>query len=102
MDLAVFDMDNDKYIGALFMIVPFTKWGAATPFETKQPDAILRCIKDCMRQMGGLPETVYSDMEGSFSSREVQNYFKNNKMVVYEHACRLCGTPNQNNQPICL
>jgi hypothetical protein len=80
MDLAFFDMENDKYIGALFMIDPFTKYAAATPFETKQPDEILRCIKDCMRQMGSLPETVYSDMEGSFSSREVQNYFKNNNI----------------------
>ena len=41
MDLGFFDMQDEKYIGALFMIDIFTKFAVAIPFKTKQPHEIL-------------------------------------------------------------
>ena len=76
MDLAFFDMQDEKYIGALFMIDIFTKFAVAIPFKTKQPHEILECIKEGISKMGGKPETFYTDNEGSFNSKEVQAYFK--------------------------
>ena len=78
MDLAFFDMQDETYIGALFMIDIFTKLAVAIPFKTKQPHEILECIKEGINKMGGKPETFYTDFEGSFNSKEVQAYFKDN------------------------
>ena len=78
MDLGFFDMQDEKYIGALFMIDIFTKFAVAIPFKTKQPHEILECIKEGINKMGGKPETFYTDFEGSFNSKEVQAYFKDN------------------------
>ena len=78
MDLAFFDMNDDKYIGALFMIDIFTKYAVAVPFKTKQTHEILECIKTGIKDMGGKPETFYTDFEGSFASKEIQVYFNDN------------------------
>ena len=72
MDLAFFDMEDPDYIGCLCMIDIYTKYAAAVPFKTKQPREILECIKECIKNMGGKPETLFSDFEGSFNSKEVQ------------------------------
>jgi hypothetical protein len=80
MDLGFFDMQDEKYIGALFMIDIFTKFAVAIPFKTKQPHEILECIKEGISKMGGKPETFYTDFEGSFNSKEVQAYFKDNNI----------------------
>jgi hypothetical protein len=76
MDLAFFDMNDEKYIGALFMIDIFTKFAVAIPFKTNQTHEILECIKQGIDKMGGKPETFYTDNEGSFNSKEIQAYFK--------------------------
>ena len=80
MDLAFFDMNDDKYIGALFMIDIFTKYAVAIPFKTKQTHEILECIKQGITKMGGKPVTLYTDNEGSFNSKEIQSYFKDNNI----------------------
>jgi len=80
MDLAFFDMNDDKYIGALFMIDIFTKYAVAIPFKTKQTPEILECIKTGIKGMGGKPETFYTDNEGSFNSKEIQAYFRDNNI----------------------
>ena len=69
-------MNDEKYIGALFMIDIFTKLAVAIPFKTKQTHEILECIKQGIDKMGGTPETFYTDNEGSFNSKEIQAYFK--------------------------
>ena len=82
MDLAFFpdDDEDEKYQGVLFMIDPFSKYASGYPFKSKQPYEILNCIKECIEKMGGKPETIYSDFEGSFTSKEIQNYFKDNNI----------------------
>jgi hypothetical protein len=75
MDLAFFDMQDEKYIGALFMIDIFTKFAVAIPFKPKQPHEILECIKKGVSKMVGKPETFFADFEGSFNSKEIQAYF---------------------------
>ena len=76
MDLAFFDMDDDKYIGALVMIDIFTKFAAAVPFKTKKPEEILDCIKEGIKKMDGKPQTFYTDNEGAFNATAVQQYVK--------------------------
>jgi hypothetical protein len=78
MDLAFFDMKDPVYIGALVMIDIFTKYATAVPFKTKQPDELLKCIKEGMHKMGGKPGTFYTDNEGSFLSKDIQKYFTEN------------------------
>ena len=78
MDLAFFDMKDPTYIGALVMIDIFTKYATALPFKTKLPEEVLNCIKGGIQKMGGQPETFYTDNEGSFLSKDIQKYFKDN------------------------
>lgn len=73
--LHFFDMNDDKYIGALRMIDIFSKCAAVVPFKTKQPDEILECIKKGIHRMGGKPKMFYTDNEGSFNSKIVENIF---------------------------
>ena len=76
MDLAFFDMKDPVYIGALVMIDIFTKYATAVPFKTKQPDELLKCIKEGIHKMGGDPLTFYTDNEGSFCQRTYRNISK--------------------------
>ena len=75
MDLAFFDMDDDKYIGALVMIDIFTKFAAAIPFQTEKPEEILECIKEGIKTMDRKPKTFYTDNAGAFSASLAQQYF---------------------------
>ena len=80
MDLAFFDMKDPVYIGALVMIDIFTKYATAVPFKTKQPEELLKCIKEGIHKMDGKPETFYTDNEGSFLSKDIQKYFNDNNI----------------------
>jgi hypothetical protein len=89
MDLAFFDMNDPVYIGALCMIDIFTKYASVMPFKTKKPDEILECIKEGIKRMGGKPKLFYTDNEGSFNSKEIQQYFKDNNiehLITNTHA----------------
>ena len=48
------------------------------PLKMKQPVGVLEGIKKGFENMGGKPTSVYSDDEGAFNSKDVQNYFLTN------------------------
>lgn len=52
------------------------KYAKAIPIKTKKPESILFAIKEVIKKMGGQPEYVLSDNEGSFNSKLVQDYFE--------------------------
>ena len=70
------DEGDRKFPYALVCIDIFDRYGAAVPIKSKQPDDILDAIITVMKKMGGKPEYIFSDNEGSFNSKLVQNYFR--------------------------
>mgnify|MGYP003344810707 FL=1 len=93
MDLFFFEDLNkeskEKQPNALLMIDIFTKYVEVVPVNTKQPNDILNGIKELINLMNGKPETIYSDEEGSFVSKVVQKYFKDENirhLVTRGHA----------------
>ena len=52
MDLAFFDMKDEKYVGALIMVDIFTKYCCAIPFKSNEQDEILKCIKMVLKKWG--------------------------------------------------
>jgi hypothetical protein len=45
------------------------------PLKTKQPLDVLEGIKQCIKNMGENPISIYTDDEGSFNSKQVKQYF---------------------------
>ena len=74
------DLQKDDFMGGLLFIDIFTKYVVVIPIHTKQPDEILQALKDGFEKMGGKPETMYSDNEGSFNSNIVKKYLKDNNV----------------------
>ena len=71
------------------MIDVFSKYMTIVPLESKQTNEVLAGIKEGIENMGGKPETFYTDDEGALNSKEIQNYFKHeniNHIVSRGHA----------------
>ena len=74
-----YDADDEYKIG-LLMIDIFSKYITIIPIKTKQPEDVLQALKDGFDNMGGKPEAIYSDDEGSFNSKALQKYFRENNI----------------------
>ena len=61
--------ENYGYRYAGSGVVIFSKYAWAMQIETKQPHDVLIGFKEVLDQIG-IPEILYSDSEGSFSSTE--------------------------------
>ena len=72
------DNHDDEYKIALLIIDIFSKFMEVIPIKTKQPEDVLQALKDGFTTMLGKPESIYSDDEGSFNSKALQKYFKEN------------------------
>ena len=48
------------------------------PLKTKQPKDVLGGMEEGFKNIGGNPETAYTDDEGALNSTMIQDYFKNN------------------------
>ena len=59
----------------------FLKHGWAIPVKTKQPNDVLSGLKDVSNNIG-IPETLYSDSEGSFNSKEFIRFI-NSKSIKH-------------------
>ena len=57
------------------MIDIFSKYMTVVPLNTKQPLDVLEGIKQCIKNMGENPISIYTDDEGSFNSKQVKQYF---------------------------
>ena len=95
MDLAFFyDLNketNDKtYLGILLMVDIFTKYTATMLIKTNTIPDVLEAIKECLKKMGGKPDTIYSDNEGAWSAGTViDKYFQAEKIrhiITRSHA----------------
>ena len=95
MDLAFFfDLNketNDKtYLGILLMVDIFTKYTAIVLIKTNTVPDVLEAVKECLKKMGGKPETIYSDNEGAWSTGTlIDKYFQAEKIqhiITRSHA----------------
>ena len=67
-------------IGGLLFIDIFTKYVSVIPILSKQPTEILEALKQGFNKMGGKPETMFTDNEGSFNANIVIKYLKDNNI----------------------
>ena len=58
-------VSNMRY--GLVAIDNFTKIADIVPIQNKQPDEIIRAVKEVLTKIG-IPKQIYSDEEGSFNS----------------------------------
>jgi hypothetical protein len=72
------DLANQNYKIGLLMIDIFSKYMTVVPLKTKQPSDVLEGIKKGFENMGEKPTSIYSDDEGAFNSKEIQNYLLTN------------------------
>lgn len=79
IDLFFVNEDDDFKVGLLIIDI-FSKYITVVPLKTKQPDDVLQGLKDGFHNMGGKPESIYSDDEGAFNSKLLQDYFKEHKI----------------------
>ena len=73
------DLKEDA-IGGLLFIDIFTKYVVVIPLYSKLPNEILDALKNGFNKMGGKPETMYSDNEGSFNANIVKKYLDENNV----------------------
>lgn len=83
------DLENQNYKIGLLIIDIFSKYLTVAPLKSKQPRDVLDGLKKGFENMGGKPTTIYSDDEGAFNSKDIQNYFLTNHiqhLVTRGHA----------------
>jgi hypothetical protein len=69
------DDEDRKFPYSLAMIDIFDRYGTCIPIKTKQPPDVLAGIIEAITKLGGKPEYIYSDMEGSFLSESSSKIF---------------------------
>ena len=80
MDLMFFS-DVEKGSVALLMVDIFTKFTHIVEVKSKQPDDVLEGIKKCFDKMNK-PRSIYSDVEGAFTSNIVKKYLNDNNVKL--------------------
>ena len=60
----------------LLLVDIFTKFVTVVPIDDNKTDHVLKGLKEAIVEMGGKPETIYSDAEGALLSAEGMKYFK--------------------------
>ena len=69
------DLENQEYKIGLLIVDIFSKCLTVVPLHSKTSSDVLEGIKHGFQNMGGKPQTVYSDDEGALNSKEIQAYF---------------------------
>ena len=80
-----------KYLPALIMVDTFSKYATVVllPEGKKNAPAIAAGLMEGFGNMGGKPDTIYSDNEGGLASTAAQQFFKDEKirhLVTRGHA----------------
>ena len=70
------DKPDDVYKFAIAGIDCFTKYGVVIGLSDKKPEQFVEALKRIFKEIGGKPKTLFSDQEGSLSSKLVDNFLK--------------------------
>jgi len=82
VDLAIFTdsaPDNNGYKYAFVAVDIFTKICHAVPIKNKKPQESIRAMKEVFEKIG-IPEVIYHDNEGSWSSQEFIKLINSHKI----------------------
>jgi asparaginyl-tRNA synthetase len=79
-EVAFNDLKDKDYQGGLLMVDIFGKFCSIIPIKSKTPDEILQAIRESFIKIEGKPSSIYSDDEGAFNSKVVQQYFIDNNI----------------------
>ena len=80
--------DPEFNIG-LLMVDIFTKFVSIIPMKANNAPAIQEAMKEAIIQMGGKPQTLFTDDEGGLNTPLIQNYLKDHNIrhiVTRSHA----------------
>ena len=80
--------DPEFNIGML-MVDIFTKFVSIIPMKANNAPAIQEAMKEAITQMGGKPQTLFTDDEGGLNTPLIQNYLKDHDIrhiVTRSHA----------------
>ena len=81
MDLFFINENTEqKFTIGLLLIDIFSKFMIVVPLFSKQPQDLLDGLEEGLKDMGGKPESIYTDDEGSLNSKLLQDYFKQNNI----------------------
>ena len=67
------------------MIDTFSKFMTVVPLKLKQANEVLEAIRKGIQQMGKKLGVIYSDDEGSFNSKQAQEFYENEKYHPHDH-----------------
>ena len=79
------DLENQKYKIGLICIDIFSKFMTVVPLPSKQEADVAAGVLESLNKMGGSPKMIYTDDEGSFSSKAVKDILGKKT----NNACRL-------------
>jgi hypothetical protein len=70
------DLEDQEYTIGLLMIDIFSKFLTVVVVKSKAAEDILNAIKEGFDNMGEYPEMLYTDDEGSFHSKQAEEFYK--------------------------
>ena len=78
------DLENQKYKVGLLMIDIFTKYMSVIPLKSKEIGDVTAGLLEGFVKLGGTPEMIYADNEGSMGSTAMTQFFeeKNIKYIA--------------------
>ena len=65
------ELENQIYKIGMACIDIFSKFATIVPIKTKQPPDFLAGLMECLTNMKHAPKFIYSDNEGSLTSKDV-------------------------------
>jgi transposase InsO family protein len=89
IDMTKSAKENNGYRFALTAIDNFSKYGSTIPMKGKTPKFIVAAFTEVMKDIG-IPKQIYSDDEGSFSSKQFIRLMNENKI---KHIISSTGAP---------
>ena len=70
------DLEDQEFTTGLLVIDIFTKFITVVPLKSKLADDVLEGIKEAFNTMGKSPDVLYTDDEGSFHSKQAEQFYK--------------------------
>ena len=77
------DLDNQKTETGMLIIDPFSKYMTVVPIMSKDGPDVAHGFIQGFKEMGGLCKLLYTDDETSFSTKYIQEYFKDKGIQHY-------------------
>ena len=62
------------------MVDSFSKFCSVIMLKGKTPDIVLPAMEQAFRNLGGMPQVLFTDSEGSFLSKELNEFYNRHKI----------------------